>query len=109
KSAIHLLTKYQLKNAPKGNAINTSQTNSCDRLNQRLLIEAPNTLRIPISLRRCSAEKEANPNNPRQEIMIARQVKPIAIFPSIFSVRNLFANFSSTNLYSNGEAGVSGV
>src|SRR5678815_4439985 len=53
--------------------------------------EAPNTLRTPISLVRCSAVNVANPNNPRQEIKMARNAK---MFASLLTTASLAYNFA---------------
>src|ERR1700753_2827968 len=95
-----------LSTEPKMKDIITNRINSCDNLNHKLLTLAPSTLRIPISLRLCSAENEARPNKPKQEMMIARQVKPVAIAPSRLSFWNFLLNFSSVKVYSKGNSGL---
>jgi len=58
---------------------------SSDNICTILIILAPNTLRIPISFRRCCAEKETSPNKPKQEIKIAKMAKYKEGFPTIAS------------------------
>jgi hypothetical protein len=55
---------------------------------------------------RCSATKEANPNNPRHEMKIARMAKKVANLPMRSSSLNFLAYSSSENLYSNGAEGL---
>ena len=43
----------------------TSRANSFDNMSTRLETDAPNTLRMPISLMRSCAVKEARPKSPR--------------------------------------------
>ena len=43
----------------------TNTINSLDKIRHKLNTEAPNTFRIPISLVRCSAIKDAKPNKPK--------------------------------------------
>ena len=63
-------------------AINTSFTKSVDSIRTILETEAPNTFLTPISLVRCSAIYVANPNKPRQAIIIANKAKVIATLPT---------------------------
>ena len=56
-------------------AINTSTIKSLDNMPTMPGTEAPNTLRIPISLVRCSAVKVTSPNKPRQEMNMAKKAK----------------------------------
>ena len=60
---------YASKNQDTGMAIknemNTSVTKSFDNNFQRLNTDAPNTLRTPISLVRCSAINDAIPKRPK--------------------------------------------
>jgi len=49
----------------------THLVNSLENRKMMLETEAPNTLRIPISLVRCSVENEAKPNKPNEAITIA--------------------------------------
>ena len=56
-------------------ASKTSLTNSFESNPVTLAIDAPKTFRIPISLVRNRAEKEARPKRPRQEMRIANPVK----------------------------------
>lgn len=53
-------------------AAKTRIITSLDNKYSILIVVAPSTFRIPISLVRCSAVKETSPNNPRQEMKIAR-------------------------------------
>src|ERR1700733_14169773 len=91
---------------PSTKEIITSSTNSCESAAHKLPVLAPRTLRMAISFLRCSAEKDARPNRPRQEITIARQVKPADMIPSKRSLLNFLSNFSSVNVYSNGYWGL---
>ena len=52
--------------------VSTSTTNSFDREYHKLNADAPNTLRMPISLVRCSVMKDVIPKSPRQLIRTAR-------------------------------------
>ena len=52
--------------------ISTKTTKSLDKDCQSLATDAPNTLRMPISLVRCSAMNDARPNKPKHEIKMAR-------------------------------------
>src|SRR5579871_4355861 len=83
----------------------TNNTNSFDNNFQRLNTEAPSTFRTPISLVRCSAINDANPNKPKHEINIARTEKNPASFPIRSSLENFLPYRSSTNEYSNGAEG----
>src|SRR5688572_6482477 len=87
-------------------AMITNPTNSFDCIFQRLNTVAPSTLRTPISLFRCSATKDANPNRPRQEINMARIAKKLARLPILTSLEYFLAYSSSINLYSNGLPGL---
>ncbi len=84
----------------------TNKTKSCDSIRHKFDTEAPSTLRMPISLVRCSATNDANPNKPRQEINTARMAKKVASSPIRFSLPNLRAYSSSTNAASKGVAGL---
>src|SRR6516164_7416808 len=90
-----------IRNQDKGTEIRkdmiTRLTNSLDNNRQRLKTEAPNTLRIPISLIRFSAVKEAMPNNPRQLIKMAKHAKAEASLPIRSSLVNFLAYSSSAN------------
>src|SRR5579872_2470781 len=68
-----------------------SPMKSLDSSDQRWGTLAPRTLRIPISLVRCSATKEARPKRPRQEIKMARDERTTARFPSRVSAANRLA------------------
>jgi len=72
-------------------AASTRITKSFDSICHRLATEAPSTLRMPISLVRCSATNEASPNSPRQLMKIAKTVKNEASFPMRSSASNLAA------------------
>src|SRR6185312_11281663 len=67
--------KYQARGMEIQQESMTSITKSFDSNFQRLNTVAPSTFRTPISLTRCSAMKEARPNNPRQEIKTASTAK----------------------------------
>src|ERR1700730_12670812 len=84
----------------------TSETKSFDNILHRLKTLAPKTFRTPISLVRCSATKEANPNNPKQEMNMARLAKKVARFPMRSSPENFCAYSSSVNLYWKGLPGL---
>src|SRR6188474_2763955 len=81
--------------------IDTSNTKSFDNICHIVDTPAPITLRMPISLVRCSATKDDNPNSPRQEMKIASTAKIPASLPTRCSWLNFAAYTSSTNLYSN--------
>ena len=66
---------------------------------------APNTLRTPISLVRCSATNEANPNKPKQLIRIANKVNTRAKLATRSSEANFAAYYSSIKSYWNGRFG----
>ena len=53
---------------------------------------APNTLRTPISLVRCSALNVARPNKPRQEMRMAIMVKYPTMAANDFPLHNSFEN-----------------
>ena len=59
--------------------MSTHLTNSLDKKQTIPEIEAPSTLRIPISFVFCSAVNEVNPNKPRQAMHIAIREKPIKL------------------------------
>src|SRR5687768_322673 len=80
-------------------------TKSCDNILHKLVTDAPITFRMPISFVRCSATKEANANNPRQEIKMASTAKKVDNVPRRFSLPNFCAYSSSTKEGENGEAG----
>ncbi len=66
-------------------AIRTSFTKlSVSRLNM-LLMEAPNTSRMLISLPRCSTMKAERANRPRQATMTAKTAKVVKIRPMRFT------------------------
>src|SRR5450432_3936873 len=67
----HCRIKYQAIGAAIKKAIPTSNVNSPDMITTIDCTDAPSTLRIPISFRRCTAIKETSPYRPRQEIKIA--------------------------------------
>src|SRR5580658_3230511 len=98
--------KYQAMGVAIKRESSTSATNSFDRSAQRLSIEAPNTFRIPTSRVRCSARKEARPNNPRQEIRMASSENDVASFPIRSSLRNFLPYSSSLKLYIKGLDGL---
>jgi len=77
--------------------ISTNTTKSLESKFHTLNTEAPNTFLIPISFVRCSATNEANPNKPRQEIIIASKAKKPASLPTRTSLLNFFAYSSSAN------------
>src|SRR5829696_7414402 len=83
----------------------TSFIKSVDNICHRLKMLAPNTFLTPISFVRCSATKDASPNNPKQEIKTARMAKKVERFPMRFSSENFSAYTSSVNLNSNGLPG----
>ena len=67
----------------------TSFTKSFDNNCHKLNTVAPNTLRTPISLMRCSAINDAMPNKPRQLINMAKPAKQVASLP----IRSSFSSF----------------
>ena len=69
----------------------TSNANSFESIRHKLYVDAPNTLRTPISFLRCSATNDASPNNPRHEINMASMVKNVARLPTRSSSANFFA------------------
>ena len=85
KSASHSFIRKYATGIATSRAINTSFVKSLEKLTTRLLTDAPITLRIPISLVRCSAVYAAKPNNPRQAIKIAREQKIVKIVPNFCS------------------------
>jgi len=65
------------------NAMITNFEKSLDIKVIRLEIEAPRTFRIPISFIRCSAVKEASPNNPKPVMkMASKEKKDLPVFVS---------------------------
>src|SRR5215204_3917176 len=60
-------------------AMITSRVKSLVINNTILDADAPNTLRIPISLVFCAAENDTNPNSPRHAITIASRAKTVLI------------------------------
>src|ERR1700704_2877316 len=97
---------YQATGIAIKNEINTSATKSLLNSPQRFKTDAPNTLRTPISLVRCSAMKDASPNKPRQLMNIANTAKKVARLLTRSSLLNFFAYSSSSNLYWKGEPGL---
>src|SRR3954467_2222538 len=87
-------------------AIITSNTKSTDTMLHKLYTDAPSTLRTPISFVLCSAIKDASPNNPRQEMNMARKAKMDDSLPICSSAANFKAYSSSANLYSKGAEGI---
>jgi hypothetical protein len=75
----------------------TKPTKSFDSNRHRSNTDAPTIFLIPISLVRCSATKEANPNSPRQEIKMARIAKKVESWPILSSWLNFLPYSSSTN------------
>src|SRR5690606_23536516 len=75
KSCNHLSVKYQAMGIATATAISTSFKKSLDKSAVIPGTEAPMTLRIPISLVRCSAMNVASPNKPRHEIRIDNRAK----------------------------------
>ena len=99
-----------MANHANGNAINddsiTSFKNSADNIFIIPVTEAPNTLRMPISLMRFSIVKDASPARPMQQIKIARPANMVVSLLIKFSVKNFLPNSWSTNWYSNGFEGL---
>src|SRR3954464_14628617 len=87
-------------------AITTNFKKSFDSSVVMLVTEAPSTLRTPISLMRFSAMYVAKPNKPKHEIKMVRPANNAAKVAVRFSSLNFFAYSSSTNVYSNGYAGL---
>src|SRR5687768_18325235 len=83
----------------------TSKIKSLDNIFHKLKIDAPSTFRMPISFVRCSATKEAKPNNPRQLINMASAAKIADNVPTRSSDANLAACSRSANLKSKGTSG----
>src|SRR5689334_3279368 len=83
----------------------TNSIKSFDNKPQMFAVEAPSTLRMPISFTRCSATKEVRPNKPRQEINMANAAKKVDNLPTRFSSLNFLANSSSAKSALKGEAG----
>ena len=73
-------------------AINTSFTNSLEMSANTCCTEAPNTLRIPISLNLFSMVNDARPAKPIQQIRMARPEKIFASFLTSSSAINFFSN-----------------
>src|ERR1700748_3756445 len=88
----HLSRKYQAIGVAITHDKITSNKKSFVRCAHRLMVEAPNTFRTPISFVRCCATYEANPNNPKQDIKMAKTVKKNARRPMRSSSRNFFPN-----------------
>src|ERR1700749_2405131 len=88
--------------------INDMITNLRKSIDSKLTIPetlAPNTLRMPISLLRCSALKAARPKRPKQEMIIAIMVKELMICDMVISAWYCFCTSWSRNVYSNGVEG----
>src|SRR3954453_19129869 len=68
-------TKYHAMGEAMKNEITTSFKKSFDKSDTMPDVLAPNTLRIPISLMRCSTLNVVSPNKPRQEMKMAMMVK----------------------------------
>ena len=75
----------------------TNITNSFDNNFHKLNTEAPTTFRIPISLVRCSATKDAKPKSPRQEIKMASIAKKAVRLLTLSSLLNFSPKASSAN------------
>src|SRR5690242_14232303 len=97
---------YQASGMAMQKEMATSLRKSLDSRPHRVKTPAPNILRTPISLVRCSATKEARPKSPIQEIKIAREVKTDARLPMRCSVWNFRAYSSSVKLYRKGLPGL---
>src|SRR5678815_2626850 len=69
------LTKYHATGEAMKNEIITSFKKSFDKSDTMPAVLAPNTLRMPISLIRCSTLNVVRPNKPRQEMKMAMMVK----------------------------------
>src|SRR4051812_4812949 len=69
------LIKYQATGDAIKKEITTNIRKSFDSSVTIPALLAPNTLRMPISLVRCSTVKVVNPNKPRHEIKMATIVK----------------------------------
>jgi hypothetical protein len=82
--------KYHANGEATKNEINTSFKKSFDNNDTIPGVLAPNTLRMPISLIRCSTLNVVNPNRPRQEIKIAIMVKYLMIEASLSSAAYIF-------------------
>ena len=80
--------KYAIGTAIK-QEITTSFKKSLDNIFHTLKIDAPNTLRTPISFFLCSATNDVNPNSPKQLIKIANAVNT----PESVPIRSSDANF----------------
>ena len=78
------MTKYAAGQANRF-AINTHFVNCFESRKTIPDSEAPNTLRIPISLVRRSVKNDARPKRPRQEMTMANSVKAFKIVPIFFS------------------------
>ena len=78
-------------------AITTGLKKLVPRIRRIFGTEAPSTLRIPISLVRCSAVNVANPNKPKQEIKIAIMAKQLASLLISCSLLYNIAYCSSAN------------
>src|SRR4030095_16881915 len=77
----------------------TSFTKSFDSIAVIPLTLAPSTLRMPISLLRCSAMNADKANKPRQAIMIANTAKLVNILPVRCTSAYMLAKLSSKNVY----------
>src|SRR6187401_1739372 len=102
----HVFIPYQANGIEIAQDRTTRVTKSFESILQRFATEAPNTFRIPISLVRCSATNDASPNNPRQEMRIAKAAKNPATVPIRLSSPNFFANSSSAKVDRNGAVGL---
>ena len=73
------------------NGIDATIARAISKIKSRLISprilnkDAPSTFLIPISLVRCIAVRDDNPNNPRQAIKMAKPAKIPKIFPNCWS------------------------
>ena len=77
------------------NAINTSFTKSFESSAAIPVVDAPSTLRTPISFLRCAMLNADSPNKPRQAIKIAIDVNALKIFDIRSSDLKSLSNASS--------------
>src|SRR5690606_7042589 len=76
-----LFIKTEDKGMEIQHAITVNTTKSFDNIFHKFATLAPSTFRMPISLVRCSATKDARPKRPRHEIKMASTAKRPARFP----------------------------
>src|SRR6476646_5693144 len=81
KSSSHLCIAHHAMGNAITEEISTSFKKSTDSIRAILLTDAPNTLRMTISLTRCSAAYVIKPNKPRQAITMANTENVINICP----------------------------